>query len=223
MAALALSAACAKSPPPAPPPSVIPKADSRKLEECLKKGSEGSVYAASRYHELRQGETLYRVSRMYGTTVEELIEINNIDDYTDIDTGTRLIIPGGVAGPGMAWPIPGKISSGFGPRGNRFHWGIDLPAPKGTPIKAAADGLVIGSARSLRGYSGYGRVVIIEHAGNVRTLYANNSKNNVSAGKCVRKGQIIGTVGATGNARGYHVHFEVRKNGRAVNPMSYLR
>jgi len=159
---------------------------------------------------------------MYNVSVSELMEANRIVDHTDIDTGTRLIVPGAIATHGIIWPLPGKISSGFGPRHRRYHWGIDIPAPKGTPIKAAADGLVIASSSKLKGYSGYGRVVIIEHGKGIRTLYAHNSKNRVNNGTCIRAGEIIGEVGATGNARGNHLHFEVRLNGRAVNPLNYL-
>lgn len=215
---LALSGACGKKTPPPPPP--VPSADAKKLEDCLR----GSlrVERGTRYHTLEGGETLYRVSRMYGVSVGELIAANNITDHTDIDTGTRLVVPGAVAVQGIVWPLRGKLSSSFGPRGRRYHWGIDIPAPRGTPIKAAADGLVIVSAERLRGYSGYGRLVIIEHGNGIRTLYAHNSKNRVKNGTCIRTGEVIGEVGSTGRSTGNHLHFEVRQNGKAVNPLSYL-
>ena len=218
--ALTLSGACGKKAPPPPPPSV-PSVDKKKLEDCLR-GSL-SVERGSRYHTLSRGETLYRVSRMYGVSVSELIEANNIKDHTDIDTGTRLIVPGAVVARGtIVWPLRGKLSSSFGPRGRRYHWGIDIPAPRGTPIKAAADGLVIVSANRLNGYSGYGRLIIIEHGNGIRTLYAHNSKNRVKDGTCIRAGEIIGEVGSTGRSTGNHLHFEVRQNGKAVNPLNYL-
>ena len=215
-----LSTACGKKSLPPPPPPSIPRADTKRLEDCLRESL--SVETATRYHTLLRGETLYRVSQMYNVSVTELIEANNISDHTDIDTGTRLRVPGAVVTRGIIWPLPGKISSGFGPGGRRYHRGIDIPAPKGTPIKAAADGLVITSTSKLKGHSGYGRVVLIEHGKGIRTLYAHNSKNRVKNGTCVRAGEIIGEVGATGNARGNHLHFEVRQNGRAINPYNYL-
>jgi murein DD-endopeptidase MepM/ murein hydrolase activator NlpD len=213
---LALLGACAKSTPPPP----VPRVNERDIERCLT--GKLTVKEGYRYHMLEEGETLYRVSKIYGTTVEELIEVNNITDYTDIPAGTMLKIPGAVVSSWLIWPLPGKISSGFGKRGRGFHWGIDIPAPGGTPIRAAADGLVLISADGLRGFSGYGRIVIIEHGGGISTLYAHNSKNDVKAGTCIRSGEVIGEVGTTGNATGSHLHFEVRKNGKPVNPINYL-
>ena len=103
-----------------------------------------------------------------------------------------------------------------------MHEGIDIAAPKGTPIHAAANGLIVASSSSLKGYSGYGRIIIIDHGKGIRTLYAHNSKNRVKSGSCIRTGEIIGEVGSTGNSTGNHLHFEVRKNGRPVNPSNYL-
>ncbi|MGH7891194.1 MAG: peptidoglycan DD-metalloendopeptidase family protein, partial [Thermodesulfobacteriota bacterium] len=192
MLLLALLGACGKSP---PPPS-IPKVSEKDIQKCLT--GKPAVREGYRYHMLEEGETLYRVSVMYGTTVEELIEVNNIEDYTDIPTGTMLKIPGAVVSTGLIWPLPGKISSGFGKRGRRFHWGIDIPAPSGTPIRAAADGLVLISSDGMRGFSGYGRIIVIEHGGGISTLYAHNSGNDVKPGTCVRSGETIAEVGATG-------------------------
>jgi murein DD-endopeptidase MepM/ murein hydrolase activator NlpD len=214
---VALLGACAKAPKPPPP---APKVSESEIEKCLR--GKPAVREGYRYHMLEEGETLYRVSKRYGTTVEELIEANNITDYTDIPAGTMLKIPGAVVSSEFIWPIPGKISSGFGGRGRKFHWGIDIPAPKGTPIRAAADGLVLISSEGFRGFSGYGRMVLIEHGGGISTLYAHNSKNDVKAGTCIRAGEILGEVGSTGNATGSHLHFEVRKNGKPVNPLNYL-
>ena len=125
------------------------------------------------------------------------------------------------------WPVPGhtRISSPYGNRthpvlgGTRFHSGIDIPAPGGTPIVAAASGTVIMSQ-----YSGsYGNVVIVDHGAGVSTLYAHNSRNQVSVGQQVQAGQTIALVGTTGMSTGNHLHFEVRKNGSTTNPTSWLR
>jgi murein DD-endopeptidase MepM/ murein hydrolase activator NlpD len=190
------------------------------IQKCLT--GRLTVKEGYRYHMLEEGETLYRISIMYGTTVEELIAVNNISDYTDIPAGTMLKIPGAVVSSGLVWPLPGKISSGFGRRGGRYHWGIDIPAPNGTPIRAAADGLVLISTDGMRGFSGYGRIVVIEHGGGISTLYAHNSRNDVKPGTCVRAGETIAEVGSTGNATGSHLHFEVRNDGKPVNPLNYL-
>jgi len=213
---LALLGACGKN----PPPPTVPKVSEKDIERCLT--GRATIREGNRYHVLEEGETLYRVSVMYGITVKELIEANNIEDYTNIPVGTMLKIPGAVVSSGLIWPLPGRISSGFGKRGRRFHWGIDIPAPGGTPIRAAADGLVLISNDGMKGFSGYGRIVVIEHGGGMSTLYAHNSKNDVKPGTCVRSGEIIAEVGETGNATGNHLHFEIRKDGKPVNPLEYL-
>ncbi len=122
---------------------------------------------------------------------------------------------------GFIRPVNGAIVSGFGMRYhpilkvNRMHNGVDIAAPYGTPIKAAADGEVI-----FAGYRrGYGNTIIIDHGGGVATLYAHCSALAVGEGTTVRQRQVIGYVGATGLATGPHLHFEVRHNGEPVNPL----
>ena len=111
-----------------------------------------------------------------------------------------------------------EVSSAFGSSGRRGHTGVDLRAPKGTPIMAAAGGVVIAAS-----YAGsYGNLIKISHGAGLETWYSHCDTMSVSIGEEVAQGQIIATVGNTGNARGYHLHFEVRRNGAAVNPMHYL-
>jgi murein DD-endopeptidase MepM/ murein hydrolase activator NlpD len=123
-------------------------------------------------------------------------------------------------------PVDGvKLTSDFGMRwhpvlgGRRQHKGVDLAAPIGTPIRAAADGMV-GRADW---FAGYGLYVAIEHGGEIETRYGHMSRLNVAAGQLVRKGDIIGYVGSTGRSTGPHLHYEVRVAGEAVNPMPYLQ
>nr|WP_236660243.1 M23 family metallopeptidase [Isachenkonia alkalipeptolytica] len=125
------------------------------------------------------------------------------------------------------WPVPGytRISSPYGNRthpvlgGTRFHAGIDIPAPSGTPVVAAASGTVIMSQ-----YSGsYGNVVVIDHGNGISTLYAHNSRNQVSRGQQVQGGETIARIGTTGMSTGPHLHFEVQRNGNTTNPMDWLR
>ena len=116
------------------------------------------------------------------------------------------------------WPVPGSISSKFGPRWGRFHNGIDIRAPRGTPIRAAMDGRVIFSGRQ----RGYGKTVIINH-GNYRTLYGHAGKLLVKQGEWVDAGHVVGLVGATGNSRGVHLHFEIRTAGdRPIDPLPLM-
>lgn len=111
-----------------------------------------------------------------------------------------------------------EISSAYGSRGGGRHTGVDLRNPKGTPIKAADDGVVVYAA-----YSGsYGNIVKLSHGNGLETWYAHCDTISVSTGQVVSKGQNIATVGITGRATGYHLHFEVRKNGVPQNPMNYL-
>jgi murein DD-endopeptidase MepM/ murein hydrolase activator NlpD len=99
-----------------------------------------------------------------------------------------------------------------------LHAGIDIAAPTGTAIAASASGQIT-YAGSM---SGYGLVVVIQHANGISTAYAHNSSISVSLGQTVSQGQTIASVGCTGHCFGDHVHFEVRVNGSPVDPMSYL-
>jgi len=124
----------------------------------------------------------------------------------------------------LAWPTNGILVSGFGYRhspvfgASRFHSGIDIAADTGTPVIAADGGQVIEAAHM----GGYGYSVLIYHGGGVATFYAHLSGFAVSAGQKVKRGQVIGYVGTTGWTTGPHLHFEVRVNGVAQNPIKYL-
>jgi murein DD-endopeptidase MepM/ murein hydrolase activator NlpD len=116
-------------------------------------------------------------------------------------------------------PVQGKIISEFGPRNGRMHKGIDIQAPEGESIKAAEDGVVIFSGF----LKGYGNVVIIKHEGDFFTVYAHNRVNLVKEGEFVKKGQVIGKVGMTGNAQTPHLHFEIRKKTKPLDPTEYVQ
>ncbi len=125
---------------------------------------------------------------------------------------------GAVSRAGLVWPVRGRLTSGFGRRWGRLHAGIDIGAPKGTPIKAAKAGTVIFAGRM----SGYGNTVIIDHGGGLSTLYGHQSRLGSRRGQRVGQGQVIGYVGSTGHSTGNHLHFETRVNGSPRNPRNYL-
>ena len=196
------------------------------------------------YHVVRRGENLYRIGKAYGVSHNELARANAIADASRLDVGQRLFIPGGKRalpvtlitperaateppqatdfpqGTGIfIWPLAsGTLTSHFGPRGRSFHDGIDIGAPSGTVVRAARDGDVIYSD-TLRGY---GNVVIVQHPGGYATVYAHNERNLVVAGVKVSQGQPVAKVGRSGRTSGPNVHFEIRKDHIARNPVYFL-
>ncbi|VAX24356.1 hypothetical protein MNBD_NITROSPINAE02-138 [hydrothermal vent metagenome] len=218
---------------------------SYKTSQSYKKtAARRSSGSSRRYHVVRRGETLYRIARRYGVTVSSVKRVNRIRDVRDIKIGTRLLIPAKSSSnrrsgarrkkrvakrytppPArssirLAWPLKKvKVSSRYGIRSSKKHDGVDLSAPRGTPILAAAPGTVIFSDW---GPSGYGKIVIVKHNKQYITVYAHNQKNLIRKGQRVSRGQKIATVGKSGRATGYHVHFELRINRKTVDPERYL-
>ncbi len=127
-------------------------------------------------------------------------------------------IQGGSAG--FIWPVNGSVVSGFGMRWGRPHEGVDIAVPAGTPIRAAKDG-TIAFTQSEAESGGYGNYTCIDHGGGLSTCYAHQSSFAITSGS-VQQGDVIGYVGCTGHCYGDHLHFEVRINGTAVDPMGYL-
>ncbi len=125
---------------------------------------------------------------------------------------------GAASAAGFVWPVHGVITSGFGWRWGRMHEGIDIAVSSGTPVVAAAAGTVI-----VAGWmGGYGNLVVVDHGGGISTAYGHNTSVTVGVGQQVAQGQLIAYSGNTGHSTGPHVHFEVRINGGAVDPMGYL-
>jgi murein DD-endopeptidase MepM/ murein hydrolase activator NlpD len=129
---------------------------------------------------------------------------------------------GGETSDGMRMPVSGRVTSRFGERFHpilgyeRFHAGVDLGAAAGTPIVAAADGHVVSAGWQ----GGYGRAVAIAHSGGLETKYGHMSRIAAYPGELVHRGDVIGYVGSSGLSTGPHLHFEVTKNGRPINPLS---
>lgn len=196
------------------------------------------------YHVVGRGENLFRIGKAYGVDYRQLARRNGINDPARIEVGQRLFIPGAarrlpveiiaplsasLAAPEprelpsgddiFRWPVRvGTLTSHFGPRNGSFHDGIDIAAPEGTPVYAARDGRVIYSDQ----IPGYGNIVILEHADGLSTVYAHNETNEVSQGSFVRCGKEVSRVGRTGRTTGPNLHFEVRSQNVARNPLFYL-
>jgi len=196
------------------------------------------------YHVVEKHQTLYRICKTYGVDIKGVASLNGITDPSKIQTGQRIFIPGAkkvlkveiylddvVAEPGekekvaykkanFIWPVEGRISDVFNSTESKRHQGIDVPSPLGTPIKASSPGTVIYSSNTIKGY---GNLIILRHSEEFVTVYAHNQVNLVEEGNWVERGQIIGKVGQTGRATGPHLHFEIRKNNKAVDPLPYLK
>jgi murein DD-endopeptidase MepM/ murein hydrolase activator NlpD len=205
----------------------------------------GSWYVVSR------GETLDDIAKRAGVPGEDILELNGLARAEDVKPGRLIFVlapqglppdartapapapssssaPGAVAvgsggeGAALRWPLANVaqfVGSPFGARGGRSHEGIDLPAPTGTPVLAAAGGDVVYAGDGIRGY---GNLVVLQHPGDMLTVYAHNSALFVAQGQTVRAGERIALVGQTGHATGPHLHFEVRQGQIPRDPMPYL-
>ena len=199
-------------------------------------------------HVVSRGESIWTIAKKYGVSRNEIVHANQLDEPDKLKLKQALVIPGAkpvvvrnapvaVASRGsaasrsssssstshfsdaLAWPLSGRISSRFGPRWGRMHNGVDIAVPIGTPVKAAADGCVVFTGSR----SGYGRLLILDHGGGVHTYYGHNSSFAVKVGDTVAAGGRIALSGNSGVSTGPHLHFEIRVNGRAVNPLDYLK
>jgi len=195
-------------------------------------------------HRVEPGETLYRIGLAYGVSHQTLARANGIGDADRIEVGQVLVIPEAkravpvrLVTPERArsdrpalpevpsgavpflWPVDGGVlTSSFGPRDASHHDGIDISAPAGTPVRAARDGRVLYSDE-LRGY---GNLMILEHDGGYATVYAHLRDTRADLGDSVRQGEEIATVGETGKTSGPNLHFEIRKDNVARNPVFFL-
>jgi len=196
------------------------------------------------YHVVEKHQTLYRICKTYGVNMQDVVTLNGLTDPRRIQPGQRIFIPGAkktlkveiyiddvAAEPGekakmvstrlnFIWPVEGKLTDVFSDTESKRHQGIDIPSPLGTPIKASSSGTVIYSSNTIKGY---GNLIVLRHSEEFVTVYAHNQANMVEEASWVERGQIIGKVGQTGRATGPHLHFEIRKNNKAVDPLPYLK
>ena len=199
-------------------------------------------------HTVVKGETLYGIARSHRVPLPELLAVNRLSEKDTLHIGQRLWIPqtsaaskpasadvavsdatasnssvekpaAAALGFALEWPLKGMLYAKFGKKGKEVHDGIDLAAPLGTPVKAAAAGKVLYAGEQ----KGYGKIVILEHAAGWVTLYAHNHELRTETGATVASGAMIATVGQSGRTSGPHLHFELRKNGIPVDPLPYLK
>jgi len=196
------------------------------------------------YHVVERHQSLYRICKTYGVDLKQVASLNGITDPSRIQTGQQIFIPGAkkvlkveiyiddvIAETGegtkiaykkmdFIWPVKGEISDAYEEAENKRHQGIDISSPFGTPIRASNTGKVIYSNNTIKGY---GNLIIIRHSEEFVTVYAHNDTNLVEEGTWVEKGQIVGKVGQTGRASGPHLHFEIRRKNKAVDPLVFLK
>ncbi len=205
------------------------------------------VIPGAETHTVSRGETAYGISRLYDVDLTSLLKTNHIGKPYTLYVGQKLKLPPKVYGPGdqaktadvsdpgvkavigtppprsgkgFAWPVRGKIISSFGTKADgRHNDGINILVSKGAPVRAADNGVVVYAGSELKGY---GKLVLIRHAGGWVTAYAHNDQLLVDRGEKVSAGQVIARAGSTGSVSRPQVHFEIRKGANAVNPRKFL-
>lgn len=213
-----------------------------KEEPTVKDASLQIADVSGTAHKLARGETIWDLAIRYRVSMNDILVANHISDPYRLQLGQEIIIPGStvtantvktIAEPGrdvvvasrttsrttgFIWPTQGNISSGYGPRWGRFHYGIDIAAKTGTPIIATAAAIVVESGWR----TGYGYMVRLQHHDGWESLYAHASRLYVKSGQAVQQGQRIASVGQTGNSTGPHLHFELIFEGNHQNPLKHL-
>jgi len=172
------------------------------------------------YHTVKKGESLWKIAKDYSVTVDELQQLNKIKYPDRINKGDVVAIPlYRHTKTQFRWPAHGTITESFGQTiGNHLNKGINIKTQKNASVVAAKAGTV-----SFAGYvRGYGNAVILEHMSNFFTVYSNLSKLQVEKGQSVSQGQSLGKVGMNLRRGIYLLHFEIRKNYQARNPLRYL-
>lgn len=191
------------------------KAAESEFKRIFSKGSKKKVLDAM---DAPRDDGSINIEELKLQIAESMASVAEIKKYMAKERDVYRATPQGI-------PVDGRLTSGFGMRvhplsGRRLlHTGLDLSAPRGTPVHATADGIV-----SFSGWSrGNGNIVVIEHSHGFSTVYAHNTTNLMKVGQTVRRGQQISTTGSTGVSTGPHVHYEVWKNGKCVNPESFTK
>jgi len=184
------------------------------------------------YHEVRKGETLWYVSKIYNIDLKSIINANRLPDASKLEVGQLIFVP--EAGDAISdadliknikletfiWPVKGAITSYFGSTKDMTkNSGIDIKARSGTSVLAARSGKVTFASDRMKGY---GKTIIIDHLDGFQTVYAHNDRNLVNVDQNVTRGTVIAKVGRSGRVEKPTLHFEIRKNHKPQNPFYYL-
>ncbi|MDF7675290.1 peptidoglycan DD-metalloendopeptidase family protein [Neisseriaceae bacterium ESL0693] len=207
--------------------------------------------AGDGYYRVQRGDNLYRIGLKYGQNVNTLMRWNHLKNADAIEVGQLIRVKrpenqaamaapsrhsatakkrnttpstststvartGGTPNVSMIWPVKGQVVTRFN---GQTQKGIDIAGTRGTPVKAAAAGTVQYAGEELRGY---GKLILIKHSASTMTAYAYNERLLVRNGQHVSAGQQIATMGDSGSASGVRLHFEIRVNSQAVDPLRYL-
>ena len=224
--------------------NIKPTGEWQLLEVAKPSGHNSSLKSRTLPYVLKEDASLAELAARFELSEQAIREVNPVDDLATLEEGDAIQLPwmpsvlnhedystsnvGEIAkldpetgepfSGDMIWPAAGTLTSGYGWRRGRIHAGIDIIGPTGTPILAAMDGTVIFSGW----YYGYGYMIDIRHPNGLVTRYAHASRLYVSVGEKVSQGQAIMAMGSTGRSTAPHLHFEVRVNGQAHNPITYL-
>lgn len=182
--------------------------------------------SAANYHCIQKGETLWRISKIYGVDLDELIRINRISDSTKIEPGQKIFLGEKAksdvysSAEDFSWPVKGRIIADYGQVfGNMANKGINIAGNAGADVTASRSGRVVFYAPV---FDDFGKTIIIDHGDGFLTVYARNSEVFVRPGDIVKKGTAIAKIGAAGRDKNTYLHFEIRKKYLAQNPGFYL-
>lgn len=222
--------------------STLARLNNLDRDDLLMVGEKLKVVPASGViHEVNRKEKWSHIASLYRTSLENIKRLGSNQETAPVKGEKLLVLEGEkqheqqqhrnsrevmsrssksapASAPSFDWPLEGPITSSFGWRNRGFHGGIDIAASEGTPVKASAPGTVSHASY----LHSYGLLVEIEHTEGWKTVYAHNSKVKVEVGERVARGEAVAKVGATGNATGPHLHFEIREKGQRLNPKKFL-
>lgn len=185
-------------------------------------------------YKVKPGENLFRIGLKHKVSPLDIMNMNNMAKPEDLQAGAVIKVPlkrekaaladvqnrNAAKSQGLIWPVQGRVITSFGQKGGGIeNTGINIAAAEGTPIIAAASGQVIYASGGLKSY---GNLILLRHANGLITAYAHNKQNLVERNQQVQRGQVIAYVGQSGNVGSPQLHFEVRRNARAIDPKKVL-